>query len=179
MPTSGSAAFYKGSLLPESYSNFSKGYKVISFYIDPKSLIEKSYVLRKYGWEDNQNLYQRMIKSAKIKKIREYLNKEGRVFINNIIITLPSTTKLLDQNMMTIEFNTVARTQPVEIQLPNEFNIIGLIDGQHRVFAYHEGGKYEDKIKQLREKQNLLVTGIVYPGTISEKDRTKFEAAIP
>jgi hypothetical protein len=43
---SAKTVIYKGSLLPESYSNYSKGYKIVSFYIDPKSLIEKSYVLR-------------------------------------------------------------------------------------------------------------------------------------
>lgn len=177
-PSASKTASYEGSLLPESYSNYDKGYKIVSFYIDPKSLIEKSYVLRKYGWQDDHSLYQRMIISSKIKQIRKYLNLEERVFINNIIITLPNTTKLLDKKKNTVDPSTIKKTQPVEIQVPNEFNVIGLIDGQHRVFAYHEGGENDEKIKKLREKQNLLVTGIIYPSNISDLERTKFEAKL-
>jgi len=177
-PSSSKTSSYEGSLLPESYSNYDKGYKIVSFYIDPKSLIEKSYVLRKYGWQDDHSLYQRMIISSKIKQIRKYLNSEERVFINNIIITLPNTTKLLDKKKNTVDPITIKKTQPVEIQVPNEFNVIGLIDGQHRVFAYHEGGENDEKIKKLREKQNLLVTGIIYPPNILDLERTKFEAKL-
>ncbi|MFC4231580.1 DGQHR domain-containing protein [Parasediminibacterium paludis] len=177
-PSTGFSKDYKGSLLPHSYSNFAKGYKIVSFYIDPKTLIEKSYVLRKYGWLDDHGLYQRMIDPKKINQIREYLNKEERVFINNIIVTLPNETKLLDDTKNTIAFDSVTKTQPIEIKLPQDFNIIGLIDGQHRVFAYHEGGLFEEKIKRLREKQNLLVTGIIYPKNISDLDKTKFEAKL-
>lgn len=176
--SSGTGIDYKGSLLPHSYSNFTEGYKILSFYIDPKTLIERSYVLRKYGWLDDHGLYQRMIGAKKVSQIREYLNKENRVFINNIIVTLPADTKLLDNDKNTVDFRKVTRTQPVEIRLPKEYNSIGLIDGQHRVFAYHEGGIYEEKISKLREKQNLLVTGIVYPLNTIESDRTKFEAKL-
>jgi DGQHR domain-containing protein len=119
-----------------------------------------------------------MIISNKIKQIRKYLSSERRVFINNIIITLPSRTKLLDENQNTVDARTITTTQPVEIQIPNEFNVIGLVDGQHRVFAYHEGGENDEKIKILREKQNLLVTGIIYPSKISDFEKTKFEARL-
>ncbi len=167
---------YKGSILPHSHSNFEKGYKVVSFYIDPHSLLRRSYVLRKEGWKDEDGLYQRMISKGKIDSIRKYLNTEKRVFINNIIITLPSKTKLVDHNGNTVDPNKLTKTEPVIIQIPNEFNLIGLIDGQHRVYSYHEGGMFEDTIKKLREKQNLLVTGIIYPNNVSVLDRIKFEA---
>jgi hypothetical protein len=38
---------YKGSILPEGQSHFPKGYKVVSFYVDPAALLERCYVLRK------------------------------------------------------------------------------------------------------------------------------------
>jgi hypothetical protein len=40
---------YPGSLLPEAHSNFDDGYKVVSFYADPESLLKTAYVLRKDG----------------------------------------------------------------------------------------------------------------------------------
>ena len=167
-----------GSVLPESYSNFERGYKVVSFYIDPESLLRKCYVLRKDGWRDEGGLYQRMIGKAKIKAIRKYLNTKKRVFINNIIVTLPSETKLVDDNGGIIDPSKLTKTKPVRIQIPDGFNVIGLIDGQHRVFAYHEGGEYESEISKLRSKQNLLVTGIIYPNAINEVERSKFEATL-
>lgn len=167
---------YRGSILPHSHSNFEKGYKVVSFYIDPNSLLKRAYVLRKDGWRDEGSLYQRMISKGKIGAIRKYLNTKERVFINNIIVTLPSSTKLINENGNTVDPNVLTKTEPVVIQVPDGFNVVGLIDGQHRVFAYHEGGEFEEKIKKLREKQNLLVTGIIYPNSVREIDKTKFEA---
>lgn len=167
-----------GSVLPESPSGFPQGHKVITFYIDPASLIELSYVMRKDGWLDDDSLYQRMIIKSKISSMREYLAKEKRVFINNIIVTLPSSTRL-SRDGNTISFKEVTRTEPIEIQIPIEYNSIGIIDGQHRVFAYHEGqDQYEKEISKKREKQNLLVTGIIYPQNLNRFEQTKFEARL-
>lgn len=167
---------YEGSILPHSHSNFPKGYKVVSFYVDPASLLERSYVLRSQGWRDEIGLYQRMIGKTKINAIRKYLHIEGRVFINNIIVTLPSTTKLLDSERNTVDPIKLKKTEPGTIEIPKGYNYIGLIDGQHRVFAYHEGGVFEDSIAKMRKRQNLLVTGIIYPPKVKPIDKTKFEA---
>ncbi|MGV1864305.1 MULTISPECIES: DGQHR domain-containing protein [unclassified Rhizobium] len=169
---------YPGSVLPESHSNFGADFKVVSFYMDPEALLERSYVLRKYGWKDGGSVYQRMISKPKVNLIRRYLRDQRRVFINNIIVTLPNDTKLLDENGDTINPKGLQDTQPGIIQIPSRFNTIGIIDGQHRVFSYHEGGLYEDDISKLRVQQNLLVTGIVFPKNMSEEDRLKFEATL-
>lgn len=167
---------YHGSVLPESHSNYKKGYKVVSFYVDPASLLSRSYVLRNDGWNDDNGLYQRMISNPKILAIRRYLNEKERVFVNNIIVTLPDTTKILDKKGDTINPACIHSTAPATIQIPLEYNVIGIIDGQHRVFSYHEGGKFDEKISQLRKKQNLLATGIIYPTSAKVTERTKFEA---
>lgn len=167
---------YKGSVLPHSFSNFRKGYKVVSFYIDPKSLIDRAYVLRRDGWKDQIGLYQRMISKKKVNEIRKYLNSEKRVFINNIIVTLPDSTKIVDETNTPIEPDRIVKTSPANIMIPDGFATIGLIDGQHRVFAYHEGGLFDEEISKLREKQNLLVTGIIYPKNTTPNEKTKFEA---
>lgn len=168
----------KGTVLPESHSNLKKGYKVVSFYIDPESLLSQAYVLRQGGWKDSGELYQRMIIKNKIQTIRKYLHEEKRVFINNILVTLPSETKLLDDKKNTIDPCKLTDTSDTWIQIPKAYNTIGIIDGQHRVFAYYEGHPYNDSIENLRKKQNLLVTGIIYPPNVAEMERSKFEAKL-
>jgi DGQHR domain-containing protein len=169
---------YPGSLLPEAHSNFDDGYKVVSFYADPEALLKTSYVLRKDGWKDSLNMYQRMISKSKIESIRAYLKKERRVFINNIIVTLPEDVKPLSESGETIDAKTLNDTAPIRIKLPERPNSVGLIDGQHRVFAYHESVSDDAEIAQLRVQQNLLVTGIIYPKGITEPERQKFEAKL-
>ena len=169
---------YKGALLPESHSNFKSGYKILSFYIDPLNILQRSYVLRKDGWKDTTGVYQRMIEKKKIELIRGYLATKRRVFVNNIIATLSPETKITDSKGNTIDFSEIKKTTQVNIHLPGKFNSVGIIDGQHRVFSYHEGGTKDASIAPLRTQQNLLVTGIVYPEDIDEAERARFEAEL-
>jgi DGQHR domain-containing protein len=169
---------YEGSILPESYSNYDKGYKIVSFYIDPQALLERSYVLRKDGWRDVSGLYQRLIANSKINSIRKYLIEHKRVFINNIIVTLPDTTKILNQLGNTVDPDKLKKTEPVTIQIPEGMNSIGLIDGQHRVYSYHEGGYKDEIVEKLRIRQNLLVTGIIYPENVTDIEKTRFESRL-
>jgi DGQHR domain-containing protein len=169
---------FPGSVLPESHSNFPAGYKVVSFYIDPAALLSRAYVLRRDGWRERNGLYQRMIIRGKIESVRRYLVDNKRVFVNNIIVTLPDGTKILNRNDDTIDPATILHTLPATISIPFDFNSVGLIDGQHRVFSYYEGGSNENVIAELRKQQNLLVTGIVYPSGVTPEEKTRFEAAL-
>jgi DGQHR domain-containing protein len=169
---------YAGSLLPEAHSHFDDGFKIVSFYADPDALLRTCYVLRKDGWRDSINLYQRMISKPKVEAIRTYLKKQKRVFINNIIVTLPPEVKPLNDNHETVDSSTLTQTAAVTIKLPDKPNSIGIVDGQHRVFAYHETANDDSEIAQLRIQQNLLVTGIIYPPNLSTLEREKFEARL-
>jgi DGQHR domain-containing protein len=170
---------YSGFLLPEAPSGFPKDYKIATFYIDPDTLIRLAYVLRKDNWEDRDGLYQRMLIRSKIASMRQYLAAEERVFVNNVIVSLPNTTRLLDPDGRTISPAAITKTTPVQIDLPKRFDSIGLIDGQHRVFSYHEGtDESEAVIKAKRVKQQLLVTGIVFPTHIDELQKRIFEAKL-
>lgn len=169
---------YSGSLLPESHSHFDSGYKIVTFYADPDALLRTAYVLRKDGWRDSMNLYQRMISKPKIEAIRAYLKKQKRVFINNIIVTLPPEVKPISEHGDTVDTTTLKKTAPVTIALPDRPNSIGIIDGQHRVFAYHETDNDDLEIAKLRVQQNLLVTGIIYPSKLTNTEREKFEARL-
>lgn len=176
--TSVSSSKFKGSVLPEAHSNFADGYKIVSFYASAAALLRTAYVLRKDGWQDNLNLYQRMIVKNKIETIRDYIKKEKRVFINNIIVTLPSDVKPFDSSGNTIDTKTLTVASPVEIQLPARPNSVCIIDGQHRIFAYHQTSSDDSDIASLRSRQNLLVTGIIYPDTITQSEKEKFKARL-
>lgn len=179
---------FSGHILPEEKSSFKEGYKIISFYIDAESLMRRSFVLRQEGWRDKDNIgyYQRMFEGSKISSMRKYLSEKKRVFINNIISTISeSKITLYDSNKNELEVDddgqfvnsSKSKVTPAQIEIVDECNIIGLIDGQHRTYAYHEGDdSYESAIKPLRRKQNLLVTGIIFPKNENKEARLKFEA---
>ena len=178
--TSPGSTPYDGFLLPEAHSNYPSGYKVLSFYVDAETLLQKSYVLRKDSWQDPDSTYQRMLERKKIREMRKYLNDDKRVYVNNLIVTLHSTTTFADVvTKKQVDVEKLKEIKHVKINLPDEFNSIGLIDGQHRVYSYHEGTDiYEDIIKTLRKRQNLLATAIMYPDDTSEYDKAKFEAGL-
>ena len=177
----GSNTKFSGHILPEEHSNYKEGYKIISFYIDAASLMHYAYVLRRDGWKNASTIgfYQRMFSADKISKMRSYLHDKDRVFVNNIIAVLPKEKiKLYDDKKEEIRVGkdgnfmapNTTNVQPTEVEIDNDTNIIGIIDGQHRLYSYHEGtDKFERKIAQLRKVQNLLVTGILYPETEDEE----------
>jgi|SRR5580693_5658831 DGQHR domain-containing protein len=169
---------YDGSVLPEASSSFPSGYKVVSFYVDPEALLTRAYVLRNEGWRDTADVYQRIISKKKIDNIRQYLCTEHRVFVNNIVVTLPSSSKVLDSKDQPVSPSNLTKTSPARVQIPREFNSVGIIDGQHRIFSYHEGGANEAEISILRKRQNLLATGIIYPANISKQTQVQFEAKL-
>lgn len=170
---------YEGLLLPEGPSGFPEGHKLVSFLVDPNMLLEQSYVLRAEGWQDTECLYQRLLLKKKIENMREFLAGQRRVYVNNIISTLPPDTRLYSRDGQAVPSTQSSTIAPVIIEIPRRFDTIGIIDGQHRVFSYHEGGdRHDRRISILREKQHLLVTGIIYPPDMSPTKKTKFEAEL-
>ena len=176
-------------ILPETKSCNIDGIKIVTFYINAISLLKRAYVLRNDSWrnEENVKLFQRLLIPRKIKKMREYLTKEQRVFVNNIIATLSSDDiKLHSQKGEFLEINDDGKianvdteTTPAKISIAAKSNVIGIIDGQHRVFAYHEGNDvHENTIKKLRDSQNLLVTGIVLPKIWPTDKKIRFQAKL-
>lgn len=189
--TTGTTNCFSGHILPEEKSSFKEGYKIISFYIDAESLLKRAYVLRQEGWRQKENVgyYQRMLDSKKISSMRKYLSEEKRVFINNIITTISENdiklyTDKNRQNEISIGEDGKFKGSrihtnitPAFIDIQDKCNIIGIVDGQHRTYAYHEGDdSYEQYIAHLRKIQNLLVTGIIFPKNESKENRLKFES---
>lgn len=177
IPNEGDQTF-KGTLLPEKHSNFDPGYKVVSFYVSPAALLSRAYVLRKDGWKDVYGPYQRMIDRKKIESIRRHLRSKKRVFVNNIIVTLPNDTRIDDANGKPVDATKIPDTTPVIVRLPQNSNTIGIVDGQHRVYSYYEDLQDDPQISKFRNLQNLLATGVMYPEGLPEADRRKFEAGL-
>lgn len=168
---------FEGSLLPVAHSNFPAGYKVVSFYVTPGTLLDRAYVLRKDGWRQSDGLYQRLIDKKKIDRIRLHLKREKRVFANNVIVTLPEGTRL-DKDGKEVDPEKIDRTTSVMVKIPNRSNSIGIVDGQHRIFSYFEDAKDDPDISEFRGRQNLLATGVIYPEGTSDADRERFEAGL-
>jgi DGQHR domain-containing protein len=140
-----------------------------------------SYVLRKDSWRDEDGLYQRVLMKGRMNEMRRYLTTEQRVFVNNIIVTLPKETRLNEpgEEGRNIDTKSLEVVREVSISVPFKSDVIGIIDGQHRVFCYHEGDdQYEKKIGKLRDRQNLLVTGVIYPTSYADADKRRFEAKL-
>lgn len=175
-PAAGGHQQYPGSLLPEDHSNLKSGYKVVSFYVDPEALLDRAYVLRQDSWRETDMPYQRMIQKKKINALRRYHIKEKRVFLNNIIATLPANTKLIDDSGNTKNPALANSTEAIVVQLPSEYNSVGIIDGQHRLFSYYDGEPGNAEVSSLRGMQNLLLTGIIFPDSATPSERAQFEA---
>lgn len=166
--------------LPAAHTSYPPEFAVVSFYADPQALISRSYVLRRDGWEDPGLSYQRFVKAEKLLAMREYLADNGKVFINNLVVTLPSTALLIDgKTKMPVAPDALSNKALVQLQLPLELGTVGIVDGQHRILSYYEGsGSTEAAIDRLRIRQNLLVTGIIFPSSYTAEMRAKFEAEI-
>lgn len=174
----GSTDPYHGSILPEEASGFPEGYKVVSFYADPASLLKRCFVLRRKGWRSTTEAYQRMLLPTKIEDIRKMVFEDKRVAINNLIATLPANVHPVDEKGVTIDPKDLTQTAPIKISLPADANSMGIIDGQHRLFAYYRSKLDTPEIETLRRMQNLLVTGIIYPEDINDVDKDRFEAEL-
>ena len=174
-------------IYPETSTGYPNEVRMVSFMMRPIDLINYSYVLRKDGWDQKTELYQRLIMPKRIKAVRDYVATNKTTFLNNIIVTLPPNVKFYKRDGdLTIEtkIDTITNFEKdITIQIPVDYNSIGIIDGQHRVYAFYEDCNKDDAVEKqiddLRSTLSLLVTGIIYPETGKYKDeseRRKFES---
>ncbi|MBY5984413.1 DGQHR domain-containing protein [Halomonas sp. DP5Y7-2] len=174
--------YFDAFILSGKQSNYPEGFYVASFYADPESLISRSYVLRREGWVHPDISYQRVIKGTKLQEMRNHLSSDKKVYVNNVIVTLPSNTmvhKSIDGRDETVDLSTITEVINAKISLPEELGTVGIIDGQHRIFSYYEGNDEFDKtVRKIRPRQNLLVTGIIFPKDYNEEKRVRFEAEL-
>lgn len=177
--TTDMAASQTPIIYPQNFIGPIQGCRVVTFMLSAKELIEMSYVLRKEGWARRSGLYQRLLDKSKMRKIREYIVRNKSSFFNNIIVALPSNALVLDsQNHTHSIFELNSQSKGLRLSLPSEYNSICLIDGQHRVYAYHEGGVRDDVVAQLRRDRHLLVTGVMFPPDMEDGERLKLQSQV-
>lgn len=169
-------------IYPRSFTGLKNGVRIVSFMMSAEDLLNTCYVLRKDNWSESIWLYQRLIEKGKIKNIRNFLASKGAAFYNNIIVALPDTVTFCDEAH---QYKGIEEIRELggnyQLVLPKEMNSICVIDGQHRIFAYHESGtqsKQENIIEKLRKEQHLLVTGLIFPRNMSPEERTRFQSEI-
>ncbi len=169
-------------ILPEESSGFPEGIKIISFLISAKDMMDCAYVLRKENWEVGAELYQRLLIPNKIKNIRKFIAEKQKVFLDNVIVSLPENVTLyrVENNRENIvNQENLDQIENLKMRFPKNINSIGIIDGQHRIFAHYEGtDNYETIISQLREDRHLLATGVLFPQTFREQEKVKIESEI-
>jgi len=156
--------------------------RVVSFMMSADDLLRTCYVLRKDNWEESAWLYQRLMDKNKIKGIRDFIEKKGEAFYNNIIVALPDDVSFEDGSGHSVDLDNITVLEPnCKLVLPKEMNSICVIDGQHRIFAHYESGtnsKQEQEISELRKQLHLLVTGLVFPKEMPSLERAKIQSEI-
>ena len=168
-------------IYPPNYIGPIQDCRVVTFMLSAAELLEMGYVLRKEGWAKQSGLYQRLLDKSKMKRIREYIVKKESSFFNNIIVALPGNAVVMDSNNQThsiFDHSSGRQDTGLYLSLPSEYNTLGIIDGQHRVYAYHEGGDNDDAVSRLRQDRHLLVTGVMFPVTMEDGERLKLQSQI-
>jgi DGQHR domain-containing protein len=167
-------------IYPNDNTGLKNGVRLVSFMMSAEKLLRNCYVLRKDNWEDSIQLYQRLIEKGRIQSIRKYLAIHKSTFFNNIIVGLPGNVTFKDKDGNPIVLDDIHEFENCKMVIPNEFNSICVIDGQHRIFAHYEGPDdfQERAIRPLRKKLHLLVTGLIFPRKMGSLDRRKYESQI-
>lgn len=169
-------------IYPQEFTGLKNDVRVVSFMMSAEDMLNMCYVLRKDNWEESIWLYQRLIEKGKIKKIRDFLEKRGEAFYNNIIVALPDNIAFIDASRKYKTVNEIGNLEGnCKLILPKEINSICVIDGQHRIFAHYESGtesKQEQKISELRKQLHFLVTGLVFPPEMSDGERARIQSEI-
>ncbi|HEV2120618.1 MAG TPA: DGQHR domain-containing protein [Candidatus Bathyarchaeia archaeon] len=148
------------------------GHTTFTFKISPRSLLERSYVLRNEGWRSDS--FQRMVSPGKLASIRNYLIQTGNVsFANNIVIS-PSPQTDPDEIFREPEV-TAHRQNPavVPINLPYMFGSFCILDGQHRLMAFTQDfygltdsreKSNDQKIGSMAETSEIIATLVLFRG---------------
>lgn len=169
-------------IYPKEFTGLRNKVRVVSFMMSAEDLLNTCYVLRKDDWEKSIWLYQRLIDNNRLKKVREFIERKGEAFYNNIIVGLPDNVAFKDASG---HFKTIEEISDLEgncqLIIPKELNSICIIDGQHRVYAHYESGidsKQERTISKLRKQLHLLVTGLVFPKEMKQEEKAKIQSEI-
>lgn len=107
--------------------------KYYMFSIEPSLLLKMGFILhRTKANEEESPTYQRLLVPNRLKGITDFIN-DGGYFPNSLILNFSKNKK--------IKFNSSVRANSTSsrtgiLELPNEYAIAYIIDGQHRLYGY-------------------------------------------
>lgn len=172
------------------------GHRFYTFLISAKQLLKYAYVHHRHltGIVEASQVYQRMLRNAKLKEIAKFIDIEGRYFPNSIIVNFSkplqwSRKEAFDDN---IAMGTLT--------LPEYFGCAWIIDGQHRLYGVARANKdvlvpvlafenieeleqanlfVEINVKQTSVDKKLLwdLYSDIYRDSSDEKQKLKYQIA--
>jgi len=107
------------------------------FAISPEFLLKISYVShRQKGKGSDINTYQRMMKRARLRKIREFIEAQG-IFPTNIVVNIESRMLRFDRAVQKGEGAGDTESGVLGwLDIRPTYKAAWVIDGQHRLFGY-------------------------------------------
>ena len=132
------------SLVPAIRSKMGKE-TYYSFTIEPSKLLKLGYILHRINANnDMMPTYQRLINSQRLTAIRKFVN-EGNYFPNSLIVSIDTDGKELqfDKAQDSCQVKDSVATVGI-LHLPQKYQSIYVIDGQHRLYGYSES-EHADK----------------------------------
>ena len=124
------------------------GITYYSFLIEPARLLKIGYILHRTNannnYEDLLPSYQRLIKKDRLKKVTDFVNAGG-YFPNSIIVSVDTGKKAsLTYQEVGKDAKTDSDAKLVMLNLPQTYQSVYIIDGQHRLYGY-AGSDYANK----------------------------------
>jgi DNA sulfur modification protein DndB len=130
--------------IPALESNMG-GKKFYTFNMIPEHLLKIAFVHHRrkpVQFKEITDSYQRILESSRIKKIRDYIDKESGYFPGNIILSFMRKPNIKPfPSKMNFEEKVIGKTKPVIIELPGYYGSAWIIDGQHRLYGYANSEK--------------------------------------
>lgn len=141
-------------------------YSIATFYAKPSDLLAGACALRKGGWRNDAEAFQRLIEVGRIAKMREFLADGGESFPTNLVVAMTGASIGEESG------NTF-------VSIPQKRDSISIIDGQHRLFSYGDiADAFNEKIRSLADEHRLLVTAVVFDKGVSESNKLSKQAQL-
>lgn len=103
-----------------------RGFTAYIFFINPKKLLEFSYVARRERGEEHY--YQRFIKADRLKAVVKFLDEKRGIFPTNVIISINKPIFSVEKTEKGAEIGF--------LEFPENYRSCWVIDGQHRLYGF-------------------------------------------
>jgi len=108
--------------------NNHSGLDFFAFFLESKILLDISYVSK----DERDKGVQRPLSEKRCRDVAKFIDSEGSIFANNIILNLPKETNFIPSDTNGIEG---------VIKIPKISKSVWVIDGQHRLFGFQHSNK--------------------------------------